>query len=379
MLNPLALDTIDLKVKISDGKVVYAKSSGNKLRGYERMFIGKDPRELPDIIPRVLSTCAQSHTFAYIKAVGNNNLDLIGNLMVSLEIIESNIKHPYAYWLPYLGGVEYEFPGGKKFRKVSHASRKIRAIMEKIGGKWPSVDYVKKGTKLSFTREELKDVISFLESDMLGMSLQDFLGIKELEELRGDIRYLNAEYWRAGLGRYASAWAQLDVSKIDDQGDRVLYDGTLVEVGPLAQALTFDDMIVKLHRDMGPSPLLRELARVRVAAKLILGLQDLEIESEGLHIRGDGIGYLESIRGVLVHQVKVKDKVVEYRVIQPTTFNASPGGALENAVLGIPVRNYRNPWEISLAVSSLDSCFITNVEVYLDDKYLFTKRVGGFC
>ncbi|BCS93148.1 nickel-dependent hydrogenase large subunit [Metallosphaera javensis (ex Sakai et al. 2022)] len=379
MLNPLAMDTIDLKVKIRDNMIAYASSSGNKLRGYERMFIGKDPRELPDIIPRVLSTCAQSHTLAYIRAVGDNNMDPIGNLMVSLEIIESNIKHPYAYWLPYLGGTEYEFPGGMKFRKVSHIARKIRTVMEKIGGKWPSVEYVRKGARLTFKRDELKEVIDFLEREMLGMSLQEFLEIEELEELKGDLRHLNTGYWRAGLGRYISAWTYLDISKIEDRGDSILYEGAPVEVGPLAQALTFDKMTIKLHRDMGPSPLLRELARVKVAVKLILELKDLEMESEGLAIRGDGIGYLESIRGVLIHQVKLGNRVIDYNVIQPTTFNATPKGALENAVLGIPVSDYKNPWEISLAVSSLDSCFITNVEVYLDDKYLFTKRVGGFC
>jgi len=52
----------------------------------------------------------------------------------------------------------------------------------------------------------------------------------------------------------------------------------------------------------------------------------------------EGIGLWEAPRGSLLHWVRIKDsKVAGYQVLAPTTWNASPGGPLENALVGTPV------------------------------------------
>lgn len=52
----------------------------------------------------------------------------------------------------------------------------------------------------------------------------------------------------------------------------------------------------------------------------------------------EGIGLGEAPRGSLLHWISVKNsKVANYQVLAPTTWNASPGGPLEGALLGTPV------------------------------------------
>ncbi|WP_052349529.1 nickel-dependent hydrogenase large subunit [Candidatus Acidianus copahuensis] len=384
MLDPL-LEVIKLKVEVDDGRVLNAKSSGNRLRNYEKAFISKEANKIPFIIPRVLSTCANSHVFAFLEATSNLGEATIiaARSMVDLEIIESHLRHPYAYWFPKIGGKEFDFPSGKKFREVSAISRKIRELMERIGGKWPSVGYLTSGQKIELLG--LDPVVKFFEERIVGMSLQDFMDISSMEELKGDISLLNSvPFWRSGLEEYLTSGfpfsRSIDLGKIRDYGIGVEYDGKKVEVGPLAQALTFDPLIKKLHYKYGASPVLRELSRIRVAGKLLSELKEFENVADQYEIRGSGSGVVESIRGTLIHRVRIDNGfITDYSIIQPTTFNATPGGALEEAVKGIPISDLKDPWELSLAVSSLDSCFVTEVEVQSKGIVVTKKRIGGFC
>ena len=383
------LEMIDLDVNIRDRKVVSAKCSGNKVRGFEKAFMGKDAKTLYEVLPRVLATCSQSHLYVYIKPHTQTS---ITELLMFLEIIDSHMKHPYAYWFPHIIKDEkYSFPSGEKFRKVNLVSRKIKEIMEKIGGKWPHVDYLRGKKIVKITKEELRDIISFMENELLGMSIEDFLNIKRLEELSADLKLLveksiESLNWNFGLRDYLVVGfpfknTDLDYNYIKDEGLEVSYKGKKVEVGPLAQALTFDELVKSYFIKYGPSPLLREISRIKVAAKLISEINDLEISSERFSISdGNYVSFAESIRGSLIHQYEISNgKISNYRIIQPTTFIASPSGALESAVIGLPIKSAKDPVELALTVSSLDTCFVTRVRVFENGKLVTTKRIGGFC
>jgi hydrogenase large subunit len=386
-MNPLDLEAISLRINIENNVVVSAQSSGNKLRGYEKAFLNRKVKELRDIIPRVLATCSQSHVSAFTRAVGtiNHNSEILSRIAVSLEIIESHIKHPYIYWFPYIGDKNYDFPSGERFKRIIPFSKKVKEIMEKMGGKWPYTNYLNKGFKVKLSKDDIEFLRKVVEDEVIGMKIEDFLSIDNIDELGGDLTLLKkVPYWTAGLGKYLVVGfpysATIDLSKLKDTGLDVTYNGGHVEVGPLAQALTFDSMVKKLHEKYGPSPLLREISRIKVACKLLSELAEFDGETDGYEILGSGIGMVESIRGSLLHKVSInEDKAIDYSIIQPTSFNASPGGALEYAVKGIPVKDPKNPWEISLAVSSLDSCFVTEVIIYEGGKLISKKRIGGFC
>jgi len=383
------MEVIDVDVFVKDGIVIKAKSSGNRLRGFEKGFIGKSISELIDIVPRTLATCSQAHLYALTEKM--KGFEKTRALMLMLEIIESHLKHPYIYWFPNLNlGKDYDFPQGIKYHKVTYAAKLIRRIMEKIGGKFP-YNYYLKGKSVQFKKEELNEVLNIIESEVLGMSIDEFLEVSSFEELRGDLRLLYDRgnkflYFVGGVRSYLVVGfpfssKPFDFSKVKDNVTEVEYEGNKVEVGPLAQALTFDPLVRKYHDNIGPSPLLREISRMKVMAKLLSNLESF-IEEDKLELVEDGIfiNTVESIRGSLIHNFIIEDGIVKhYHILQPTSIIASRDGALEKVIEGLRIENLKNPVELTLAISSLDTCFVTRVRVIQDGKIVNEKRIGGLC
>ncbi len=161
-------------------------------------------------------------------------------------------------------------------------------------------------------------------------------------------------------------------SKAPRYGDRV------VETGPLAELLVAGDPLVRdmVARD-GVSTFVRQLARVARPTRLIPALQAwLEeidpsgrfYESPGPMPDGEAAGLVEAARGALGHWVRIEDRrIAHYQIIPPTTWNASPRdgqarpGAVEQALIGTPVRDVDNPVEVGHVVRSFDPCLVCTV------------------
>jgi len=165
------------------------------------------------------------------------------------------------------------------------------------------------------------------------------------------------------------------------------YKGEAFEAGPLAALLvtylsknnTFIKNIVdtslseiggkisNLYSVMG-----RHLARAIIANVLCNYLkswvQDLKVgepaATEYIHpVEEEGVGLTEAPRGALGHWLKIKDgRISNYQVITPTAWNASPKdenqtpGPIEQALIGIKVRESQSPVEILRVIRSFDPC-----------------------
>jgi hydrogenase large subunit len=185
------------------------------------------------------------------------------------------------------------------------------------------------------------------------------------------------------------------------------YQGTAVEVGPLARMLlayasgsTGVQHIVNstlASLGVGPSALFSTLGRVAARAieaqvminQLPTWLQQLEDNMA----RGDltihdnskwdpstwpkeafGFGHHEAPRGSLGHWVHIKNgTIANYQAVVPSTWNAGPRdasgqrGAYEAALIGTPVADPTRPVEILRTVHSFDPCLACAVHV-LDPK-----------
>lgn len=78
---------------------------------------------------------------------------------------------------------------------------------------------------------------------------------------------------------------------------------------------------------------------------------------------GEGAGLTAAPRGALGHWVRLKDGVIDhYQCVVPTTWNASPKdeqgnpGPIEQAIVGTPIKDEENPFEIVRIVRSFDPC-----------------------
>ena len=76
---------------------------------------------------------------------------------------------------------------------------------------------------------------------------------------------------------------------------------------------------------------------------------------------GEGTGFTEAPRGSLLHYLKIKDQKIEnYQVVSATLWNCSPmddmnqRGPVEQALLGIPVPDVKNPVNVGRLVRAYD-------------------------
>ncbi len=150
------------------------------------------------------------------------------------------------------------------------------------------------------------------------------------------------------------------------------------ETGPLAEMVMLGDpLFLDLLSMHGVSTLVRQLARIVRPAYLIPASETwlTEAATDGPYYSppgpvpdGSGSGLLQASRGALGHWVKIQDgRIDSYQIITPTTWNASPRdtaglrGPLEEALVGLAVKDPENPVEAGHAVRSFDLCLVCTV------------------
>ncbi len=165
------------------------------------------------------------------------------------------------------------------------------------------------------------------------------------------------------------------------------YDGNVMEVGPLARIVVAmhrepDGVVGRQVRDVlamlgrGPEELVS--SNGRHAARAIECKVVADLCSEWLEAlkpdkpsandftippTGNGVGLTEAPRGALGHWLTIADrKIGSYQCVVPTTWNCSPRddrgnpGAVEQALVGVPVPDANNPIEAARVVRSFDPC-----------------------
>ena len=85
---------------------------------------------------------------------------------------------------------------------------------------------------------------------------------------------------------------------------------------------------------------------------------------------GEGVGLNDVPRGALGHWVKVKGKKIDkYQYVVPSTWNLGPRdakgklGPVEEALIGTPVADPKQPLEVLRTVHSFDPCVACGVHV----------------
>ena len=173
------------------------------------------------------------------------------------------------------------------------------------------------------------------------------------------------------------------------------YGGEVVETGPLAEMVIagnplFQDLIAK----DGPNVFVRELARLVRSAQLLQPMatwidelldrrQDDFYHAVKSIPDGEGAGMIQAARGALGHWVKVQDeKIAHYQIITPTSWNGSPRdehgvrGAWEEALIGTPIQDIKNPVEAGHVVRSFDPCLVCAVHCLQKEKKKGSLLIG---
>lgn len=167
-----------------------------------------------------------------------------------------------------------------------------------------------------------------------------------------------------------------------------LYNGKPMEVGPLARMWVNNKPVspigqklfkeyfgldVKNFRDMGEdlafSLLGRHVARAEETYLMLDVIErflkevhpDEETFSTPVMQDSEGFGFTEAPRGSLMHFTKVRNgKIANYQIVSATLWNCAPRndtgmrGALEEALIGVPVPDIENPVNIARLIRAFD-------------------------
>jgi ferredoxin hydrogenase large subunit/hydrogenase large subunit len=165
------------------------------------------------------------------------------------------------------------------------------------------------------------------------------------------------------------------------------YDGTPMEVGPLARVLVayqagsdakLQKMVNALLEKFNAPPAALLSVMGRHAARAIetkivadqceMWLDSLKPEAPAFQDfvipkNAEGFGLTEAPRGALGHWIRIENhKISEYQCVVPTTWNCSPRdnkgvlGPVEQALVGTSVDNEDSPIEAARIVRSFDPC-----------------------
>lgn len=169
--------------------------------------------------------------------------------------------------------------------------------------------------------------------------------------------------------------------------------GQAYEVGPLARLLVAyesghaavvgltDSVLGALGAELGAleSTAGRHAARAIEAKLLVQAIDEWALQLQpgepvcvpsATPEAGSGAGLVDGPRGALGHWISIADSHIErYQLVVPTTWNVSPRddrdepGPIEQSLLGLPVRDEANPFEVVRTVRSFDPCLACAVHM----------------
>lgn len=107
-------------------------------------------------------------------------------------------------------------------------------------------------------------------------------------------------------------------------------------------------------------------------------------ENENWPKKAQGVGLTEAPRGALAHFIVIENnRVKNYQMVVPTTWNASPrdeNGNLspyESALIGTPIHDVNQPLEILRTIHSFDPCLACAVHLY-DEEGKYVHQMDTF-
>ncbi|WBW95041.1 nickel-dependent hydrogenase large subunit [Oceanirhabdus sp. W0125-5] len=451
-----------LKIEVevdSNNKVINAHSTGNMFRGFEKILVGKDPRDAIHITQRICGLCPVSHSIAAVKAVEDSfgfkpsfNAMLLRNLILGGNYLSDHILQFYHLSLldyvkgpqasPWTPGYDADYRFNEtesaalinNYIKALHIRRKAHEMTAIFSGKIPHVMSIAPGgvtqrlnsTNISKFKNYLVEIKNFIDNEymsdlnLIANKYSDYYNIGKgcgnlLTYGVFDIDTNGNTLFKSGIYKNGS-YSSIDISKIkeyvkhswysDDSGNKhpnsgktepnygkngayswlksPRYNNEVYEVGPLAR------MFMNKEYTRGISVMDRHMARglesKKIVAEMINWLNSLSTGSSYTQLNvpysGTGVGLTEAPRGALGHWMNFSNKKLNsYQIITPTCWNVSPRddfgqmGALEQALVGVTIKDISQPIELLRIVHSFDPCTGCSIHIMDPERNVKAKFV----
>lgn len=351
----------ELKVKLAvrDGRVEQVRIESTRPQLANRLLAGKDAAEAVAWVPQLFSICGKSQHIAAALALAAARGAPGGADAAQVRRVEAEMAQEYL-WRALIDWPRAS--GGDAGATTLAAARSALAQDD---------------------REALRPIV---ERDVLGVDgrqwheRQDVAGFDNWID-RGATaaaRFLG-QVRRAGPRHGASSVPLLPRFDGDGTAARIVagldaeadferlpsFDGQPAETGAIAR-LARQPLVAALSASFGRSTLVRFAARLSELARLACGEPAEAPLAGGLQLgAGRGLGWVETARGLLLHQIDLDgNRIGRYRIVAPTEWNFHPQGALAAATVGM-----REPGTVELArrtewlLQALDPCVAYRLEI----------------
>jgi len=202
---------LEISLDIAEGRVTAARVNSPLYRGFERMLIGKDPRDALTITPRICGICSISQSAAAALALA----DLAGaepapmgaqaaRLLHAVENVSDHLTHFNVFFMPDFARPEYagrpwhpraveRFTAaqGGAVRAAIEARARLLHIVGLLGGKWPHTLAIQPGgvTRAPTLRDririeaDLRAFRKYLETQLFGDGIEAFAALATADDL----------------------------------------------------------------------------------------------------------------------------------------------------------------------------------------------------
>lgn len=98
---------LKIEVDVENNKVVDARSSGSQFRGFEKIFVGREPLDIIRLAPRICGICSTSHAVAAVlaledalKIVPDQNGKVVRDIVHGFELLQNHLRTTYIFAIP---------------------------------------------------------------------------------------------------------------------------------------------------------------------------------------------------------------------------------------------------------------------------------------
>jgi len=330
MTAPDLAGELKVRVDVRDGRVQQVRIDSTRPQLANRLLAGKPADDAVALVPQLFSVCGKSQQVAAELALAAARGAARAADAAQVGRVEAEMAQEYLWralidWTRAVGGEADATTLAAARSALAHDDRELlRVIVER--------DVLGADARQWYEHEHVPDFEIWIARGATAAAR--FLGQVQRDGPRhGASRVPLLPNFDEG------DVAQRIVARLDADPDferLPTLDGHPAETGAVAR-LQGQPLVAALGDVFGISTLVRFAARLSELARLACGDPAPARLAGSLHLgNARGLGWVETVRGLLMHQIDLDgDRVARYRIVAPTEWNFHPQGALAAATLGV--------------------------------------------
>ena len=358
MVAPELAGELKVTVRARDGCVRQALIESTRPQLANRLLAGKPAAEAVAMVPQLFAICGRSQHVAAELALDAALGEPAAADAAQLRRVEGEMAQEYLWralidWSRATGGAADATTMAAARSAVAHDDRGLlRVIVER--------EVLGTDPRQWYERESVPDFEIWIARGATASAR--FLGQVQRDGPRHGASRVPL------LPRFDGDVAERIAATLDADEDferRPVFDGEPAETGAVAR-LSRQPLVAALSDAFGRSTLVRFAARLSELARIACGEAPAAPLAGSVQLgAGRGLGWVETARGLLLHQIDLDGGTVRrYRIVAPTEWNFHPQGALAAATVGARETSAgelarRTEW----LLQSLDPCVAYQLEV----------------